>query len=70
MDGCTHTSPIKDIQPKKRDFLCLGEHEFHETMRDEHFLIRGESHEFLPSGWYSCNSYAISKGNTPQGFDS
>ena len=24
--------------------------------------------EFLPSGWYSCNSYAISKGNTPQGF--
>jgi len=30
MDRCTHTSPIKDIQPKKRDFLCLGEHEFHE----------------------------------------
>ena len=45
MDRCTHTNPIKDIQPKKRDFLCLGEHEFHEfheTMRDEHFLIRDE----------------------------
>ena len=25
-------------------------------------------HEFLSSGWYSCNSYAISKDNTPQGF--
>ena len=22
----------------------------------------------MPSGWYSCNSYAISKDNTPQGF--
>ena len=22
----------------------------------------------MPSGWYSCNSYAISKGNAPQGF--
>ena len=34
----------------RKDFLCLGEH------------------EFLSSGWYSCNSYAISKDNTPQGF--
>ena len=22
----------------------------------------------MPSGWYSCNSYAISKDNTPQEF--
>ena len=22
----------------------------------------------MPSGWYSCNSYAISKDNTLQGF--
>ncbi len=22
----------------------------------------------MPSGWYSCNSYAISKDNTPEGF--
>ncbi len=22
----------------------------------------------MPSGWYSCNSYAISKDNTRQGF--
>ena len=22
----------------------------------------------MPSGWYSCNSYAISKNNIPQGF--
>ena len=27
MDSCTHTSPLIDIQPKKREFLCLREHE-------------------------------------------
>ena len=44
----------------RKDFLCLGEHEFHRTEGRA-----SQKHEFLSSGWYSCNSYAISKA-TPR----
>ena len=48
MDRFTHTCPIIEIQLKKQEFLCVREHEFHESyefhkpIRYEYFLIRGE----------------------------
>ena len=60
MDSCTHTSPLIDIQPKKTRISM-----FKRTRTEGR---ASQLHEFLSSGWYSCNSYAISKDNTPQGF--
>ena len=37
MDSCTHTSPLIDIQPKKREFLCLRD-KFYRTAIIENLL--------------------------------
>ncbi len=63
--------PLIEIQPKDTEFLCLREHEsheFHETMRDEYFLIRGEYHEFYHPDGIRAIRMRSARYPPPQGF--
>ena len=56
MDCCTHTSPIKDIQlKKKRDFLCLGEHsKIKRKILPDSCHCLGKQKREITTGSYAC----------------